>query len=114
MGILSQKGAGQVVDVKRIGAFLLIVVVSFGIMIWSTPGIISDIRLGLDLRGGFEVLYVAEPVDETQQLNKEILQEAARSLFMRADAVGVSEPEVFPEGKIAFACAWPGSLTRKK
>lgn len=99
MGILSQKGARQVVDVKRIVAFALIIVVSLGIMIWSTPGILDNVRLGLDLKGGFEVLYVAKPVDETQELNKEILQEAARSLFMRADAIGVSEPEVFPEGE---------------
>ena len=77
------------VDVKRIVAFALIIVVSLGMMIWSTPGILDNVRLGLDLKGGFEVLYVAKPVDETQELNKEILQEAARSLFMRADAIGL-------------------------
>src|SRR5690606_16649761 len=76
----------------------LVVVVSFAVMIWTSPGILKDIKLGLDLQGGFEILYEAEPLDETQTLNQGILQEAARSLAQRANATGVSEPEVFPEG----------------
>ena len=41
----------------RIVAFLLLIVV-FGLTIGSTANpIVKDVKLGLDLQGGFEVLY---------------------------------------------------------
>ena len=86
-------------DVKRIVAFILIVVFGFGLMGWTSPGLLKDLRLGLDLKGGFEILYEATPIDESQVLTAEVLREAARSLEKRANKSGVEEPEVFPEGK---------------
>ncbi|WP_170295457.1 protein translocase subunit SecD [Chengkuizengella sediminis] len=68
-------------------------------MVWTSPGIINNVKLGLDLKGGFEILYTAEPVDESQVMDKELLREAARSLQFRADARGISEPEIYPEGE---------------
>ncbi|MDP5272770.1 protein translocase subunit SecD [Chengkuizengella axinellae] len=68
-------------------------------MVWTSPGIISNVKLGLDLKGGFEILYTAVPVDENQEMDQELLREAARSLQMRADAKGISEPEIYPEGE---------------
>jgi preprotein translocase subunit SecD len=85
-------------DFRRIGAFFLIVIVCFGVIAWTSPDLLRTIRLGLDLKGGFEVLYIAEPIDETQQLNKEVLREAARSIEQRANKSGAEEPEVTPEG----------------
>ena len=87
------------VDVKRIAAFFLMVIVLFSAMVWTTPGILKGIRLGLDLKGGFEILYVAEPLEEGQEITPEVLREAARSLETRANVQGVSEPEVVPEGE---------------
>lgn len=86
------------IDVKRITAFLMIVIISFATIVWTSPGILKDIRLGLDLKGGFEILYVAKPIEEGGQITAESLREAARSLERRIYAFGVSEPEVYPEG----------------
>lgn len=86
------------VDVKRIAAFFLIVIASLATIVWTTPDILKNQRLGLDLRGGFEILYVAKPIDEGGKVTTESLREAARSMERRIYSFGVSEPEVYPEG----------------
>ncbi|MGG3278921.1 protein translocase subunit SecD [Paenibacillus solani] len=83
---------------KRIISFVGTVLVITIIMAVTTPGLLKDVRLGLDLKGGFEILYEASPIMEGQQVTKEALQETAKSLQKRADAMGTSEPEVTPEG----------------
>lgn len=85
-------------DVKRIAAFFMIVVLGFALIGWTSPGLLKDLRLGLDLKGGFEILYIATPIDESQSLSHEVLREAARSLEKRANKNGAEEPEVLPEG----------------
>ena len=85
-------------DGKRIAAFLLIVLVSLGIIVWTSPSILQGIRLGLDLKGGFEILYVAEPIEPGKTVTKDSLTETARSLEKRANEHGVAEPEVTVEG----------------
>ncbi len=83
---------------KRIISFVGTVLVITILMAVTTPGLLKEVRLGLDLKGGFEILYEAEPLMEGQQVTKEALQETAKSLQKRADAMGTSEPEVTPEG----------------
>lgn len=86
-------------DIKRIVAFFVSVAIVFAAAIWTSPHLVSNIKLGLDLKGGFEILYVAEPIEPGQQVTKESLLETARSIEQRANAQKVSEPEVTTEGK---------------
>ncbi|RXZ84501.1 protein translocase subunit SecD [Paenibacillaceae bacterium] len=83
---------------KRMLAFLLIVVVTFGVIALTSPKFVRDINLGLDLKGGFEILYEAEPLIEGGKITPDALRQTARSLEERANATGVAEPEVTPEG----------------
>ncbi|NQX60971.1 protein translocase subunit SecD [Paenibacillus qinlingensis] len=85
-------------DWKRISFFFLTVVIVLGAVGVTSPGLVDRIKLGLDLKGGFEILYTAEPLTAGQPLTKETLTEAAQSLAKRADSLGVAEPEVYPEG----------------
>lgn len=85
-------------DVRRFLAFLLIVLVSFATIGLTSPEIVKNIRLGLDLQGGFEILYKVEPLNEGQALTQQSLREAAASLERRANVTGVEEPEILPEG----------------
>ncbi|KRE74706.1 hypothetical protein ASL11_04925 [Paenibacillus sp. Soil750] len=85
-------------DWKRISFFFLTVVIVLGAVGITSPGLVDRIKLGLDLKGGFEILYTAEPLTAGQPLTKETLTEAAQSLAKRADSLGVAEPEVYPEG----------------
>lgn len=56
-----------------------------------------NLKFGLDLQGGFEVLYKAESVDGTK-MNKEKLTATYKTLSKRIDSLGVSEPEIILEG----------------
>ncbi|GAA0295123.1 SecD/SecF fusion protein [Gracilibacillus halotolerans] len=76
----------------RIVAFFLIVLV-LGATIGTTYSpIAKNINLGLDLQGGFEVLYTVEPLDETQEVTTDMLEATVRILSERVDVLGVNEP----------------------
>lgn len=83
---------------KRLIAFLAIVVIMFGVIAWTSPSLVKNVRLGLDLKGGFEVLYEAVPLEGGEAVTTESLKETARSLEERADALGIAEPEITTEG----------------
>ncbi|WP_405116223.1 protein translocase subunit SecD [Paenibacillus sp. FSL K6-1217] len=83
---------------KRMLSFIITVVVLTGVMVFTTPGLLDRVRLGLDLKGGFEILYHAEPMDTGGTLTRSSLQKTAESLEKRANALGTSEPEVTTEG----------------
>ncbi|WP_018661047.1 protein translocase subunit SecDF [Heyndrickxia acidiproducens] len=83
---------------SRIVAFFLIVLLFAGLMGGTTDKIVKKINLGLDLRGGFEVLYKVEPVKKGQKIDKEALANTAEALDRRINALGVSEPSIQVEG----------------
>ncbi|MFD2656827.1 protein translocase subunit SecDF [Gracilibacillus thailandensis] len=76
----------------RIVAFFLIVLV-LGATIGTTyTDIANKIKLGLDLQGGFEVLYEVQPLDEGQEVNRSVLESTVATLERRVNAIGISEP----------------------
>ncbi len=83
---------------KRMLALLLIVVVTLGVIAVTSPSLVQQVKLGLDLKGGFEILYEAEPLIEGGKITQDALRETARSLEQRANSTGVAEPEITPEG----------------
>ncbi|UFT97888.1 protein translocase subunit SecDF [Radiobacillus kanasensis] len=76
----------------RIVAFFLIVLLFAGTIGATVTGITKDIKLGLDLQGGFEILYQVEPLDENQEVSMEMLEATTQALRERVDVLGVSEP----------------------
>ncbi len=56
-------------------------------------GITKDINLGLDLQGGFEILYEATAVDEGQEITDDFLNTTVRILEERVNTLGISEPD---------------------
>ncbi len=60
--------------------------------------LINKINFGLDLQGGFEVLYEVEPLKEDEELTQEMLYSTYKSILKRIDVLGVSEPEITIEG----------------
>ncbi|TLS53566.1 protein translocase subunit SecD [Paenibacillus antri] len=85
-------------DKKRLTAFILIVLVTLGVVAGTSLPIAQSIKLGLDLKGGFEILYVASPLEEGTEVTKDSLRETARSLEERVNKLGTTEPEITPEG----------------
>ncbi|SFE25062.1 SecD/SecF fusion protein [Paenibacillus catalpae] len=93
---------------KRLTAFLAVVVIMFGAIAWTSPALVKDIRLGLDLKGGFEVLYEASPLEGGEQVTPESLKETAHSLEQRIDSTGTTEPEITREGSNRIRVRLPG------
>ncbi|MHA0858364.1 protein translocase subunit SecD [Paenibacillus sp. CMAA1364] len=83
---------------KRIVSFFVTIFVLAAVMAITTPGLLNKVRLGLDLKGGFEILYEASPLTEGQKVTSESLNRTAQSLEKRANSQGTSEPEVTTEG----------------
>ena len=76
----------------RIVAFFLIVLLFAGTIGTTVMGIAKDIKLGLDLQGGFEILYQVEPAEEGQEIDVSMLEETVGYLRARVDILGVNEP----------------------
>ena len=78
----------------RIVAFFLVIVVLGASMSTTTKGILKDIKLGLDLQGGFEVLYQVEPLKEGPKITEQDVTDTANALLNRIDVLGVNEPVI--------------------
>lgn len=78
-----------------ISASILILIV-IGICFSFIP-IFKNLNFGLDLQGGFEVLYKVESVDGSK-MTKDKLTATYKILSKRIDSLGVSEPEIILEG----------------
>jgi len=83
---------------SRIWAFLLIVAVMFSVIGYTGLGVAKGITLGLDLQGGFEILYEVKPVHEGEKLDKGTLTDTVQALNRRVNVIGVSEPDIQVEG----------------
>jgi SecD/SecF fusion protein len=84
---------------SRIVAFFLVVVLIFSLMGVTSKGILNNIKLGLDLQGGFEVLYEVTPAKKGQKIDKEAMLATAEALDNRVNVLGVSEPNIQIEGE---------------
>lgn len=76
----------------RVIAFFLIVLTLAAVVGTTVTGITRDMKLGLDLQGGVEILYQVEPLDEDQEITTGVLDATVQSLRQRVDVLGVSEP----------------------
>lgn len=82
----------------RIVAFFLIVAMLALLISETVMGITKGIKLGLDLQGGFEILYEVHPIDKESTIDSETLKATVAALNQRVDVLGVSEPNITIEG----------------
>ncbi|NMD70579.1 protein translocase subunit SecDF [Bacillus sp. DNRA2] len=99
---------------SRIMVFLLLIVLFAGLMGTTTKGILDRIKLGLDLQGGFEVLYEVKPAEKGQKIDKDVLASTAEALDKRINVLGVSEPNIQIEGKDRIRVQLAGVTDQKK
>ena len=78
---------------------LIIILLITGISTYFIKPLIDNINFGLDLQGGFEVLYEVSPLKEDEELTEEMLYSTYKSILKRIDILGVSEPEITIEGE---------------
>ncbi|WP_191556111.1 protein translocase subunit SecDF [Metabacillus idriensis] len=83
----------------RIIAFFLLVL-CVGSLIGAFGNKAADnILLGLDLQGGFEILYDVEPANDGDKIDRNALVSTVNALQKRANVLGVSEPNIQIEGE---------------
>jgi len=73
---------------------LLLLCVGIG---FSFVPLFKDLKFGLDLQGGFEVLYKVESIDGSK-MSKSKMTATYKTLSKRIDSLGVTEPEIILEG----------------
>ncbi|MBD8069319.1 protein translocase subunit SecDF [Bacillus sp. PS06] len=82
----------------RIIAFFLVVLLLAATMGLTTNNILNNIKLGLDLQGGFEILYEVKPANKGDVIDRKALVSTVNALEKRVNVLGVSEPNIQIEG----------------
>ncbi|MBD3860457.1 protein translocase subunit SecDF [Bacillus sp. 28A-2] len=77
--------------------FLVVLLIGTGVGLLTKP-VAKDMTLGLDLQGGFEVLYDVHPVKKGDKITNGVLVSTVEALNRRANVLGVSEPNISIEG----------------
>ncbi|GAA6822535.1 protein translocase subunit SecDF [Helicobacter pylori] len=79
---------------SRIVAFILLVVLLFAGMGLTYKSVVKNVNLGLDLQGGFEVLYQVNPLQHGDKVGKDAVKATSKTLENRVNKLGVSEPKI--------------------
>ena len=85
---------------------VLVLIVLFGS--FMIKPIINNISYGIDLQGGFEILYNIEPLEEGDTLTQDDLENTYKAIVNRIDTLGVSEPVITVEGDNLIRIQLPG------
>jgi SecD/SecF fusion protein len=85
----------------------LLLVLSAAIIIPGAP-LAKKTQLGLDLRGGVELIYQAEPTPQVPKVTPQAVSDAINTIRKRTNALGVSESEVQQQGRDQVDVGLPG------
>jgi SecD/SecF fusion protein len=64
-------------------------------------------RLGLDLKGGVELIYEGRPTPQVPEVTPQAIDDAIETIRKRTDALGVSEPEIQKAGQDQISIGLP-------
>ena len=81
---------------RVITSSIILLLLAVGIGFLFVP-LFKGLKFGLDLQGGFEILYKAESIDGSKMTNEK-LTATYKTLSKRIDSLGVTEPEIVVEG----------------
>ena len=77
---------------------LVIVLILIVGMAISYKPLLNNLNFGLDLQGGFEVLYKVNSIDG-EKITNDMVRNTYKTIGRRIDVLGVSEPSITIEGK---------------
>lgn len=92
---------------KIIKPISILVVLVVGCLLLIKPTL-KSIHYGIDLQGGFEILYNIEPLDKNAKLTDDDLDKTYKAIVNRIDSLGVSEPVISFEGDNLIRIQLPG------
>ena len=73
---------------------IFILLIAMGFMF---PTIFNNLKFGLDLQGGFEVLYQVESIDG-HEVTEDMVKNTYKTISTRIDGLGITEPVIIVEG----------------
>lgn len=82
---------------KKMIRYSFFVLLLIGVLGYFLPSIIENQKFGLDLKGGFEVLYEVKGLNG-EAVSKEAVKNTYKTMIRRIDSLGVSEPSITVEG----------------
>jgi SecD/SecF fusion protein len=77
-------------------------------VVFSFKPVFKSINYGIDLQGGFEVIYKIEPLIKGGKLTEKDFDNTYKAIVNRIDTLGVSEPVINFEGKNILRIQLPG------
>ena len=80
---------------KGLFYFFGFVIIAAALIVSTFNGIKNNLNLGLDLQGGFEILYQVDPLNEGADVD---MTAVTNSISKRVNVLGVSEPSITVEG----------------
>ena len=83
---------------KNIFKYLVYLVLVIILGVFMIPSIFGSLKFGLDLQGGFEVLYEVSSLNDGEEVTSDMLNNTYKNLIKRIDTLGVSEPVITIEG----------------
>ena len=95
---------------------LFVIVLTIGLLVASAVVIVTkETKLGLDLKGGVELVYQGEPTPQSE-VTPEAIDRAIDIIRERVDRLGVAEPEIQRLGSDQISVGLPGvkNLERAK
>lgn len=100
--------------IKSVLPFIVTVLFVLALMTSTLPHIVGNLKLGLDLKGGFDILYQVKPIDSEQQATKPLLLATERMIEKRVNMTKVSEPELTIEGADRIRVRLAGNADQTK
>ncbi len=96
----------------RLTTFIIIVVIILGVVLSTSQSIYKSIPLGLDLQGGFDVLY--QVGDPGQAVSANDMNATIAALSNRVNSLGVSEPLIEVENGDRVRVDLAGQFNQEK
>ena len=93
---------------KKVIKPILVILLVLGVCSLLVKPVIDGLSYGIDLQGGFEILYNVEPLIEGEKLTSEDLNNTYKAIVNRIDTLGVSEPVITIEGDNLIRIQLPG------
>ena len=86
------------VDKRRFKFLVFYFIIITTLVCLCFPGLFKNLKFGLDLQGGFEVLYKVESIDG-DEVTSDMVTNTYKTMLKRIDGLGVSEPVITVEGE---------------
>src|ERR671939_1452477 len=89
-----------------LGIVAALLVLALLVIIPGSP-LSKPTRLGLDLKGGVELVYQGRPTPQVPKVTPAAIDDAIKTIRKRTDALGVSEPEIQKAGSDQISIGLP-------